>query len=344
MKKIYCDGACAGNPGPGGWGVVVVKNEKHGDLELYSSDPDTTNNQMELTAAIMACEFVALGESVEIFTDSKYVIQGITEWIHGWKKNGWKTTKKQPVKNGELWQSLDRMRNGKNITWTWVKGHNNDPYNTIADKLACLGKSGKSNLNTLSSLLQLCGGKEEKKEMVTKVKEPFVVEQLSFISNDQTDEIFVVVDARLKMFGNDTKIIKIVQLSGEISEYLITYKQLQEDFSLQQNVVKKVRQNLFHYLKDDSNSYGKLFYRAKDKCEHNIVGKIDSYAKCDICQENFGWFCPQSPDHVCHYYTDNETGLIVLRNGDTVKPAPDHDSRYETHDECLFCGSPDERR
>lgn len=344
MKKIYCDGACSGNPGPGGWGVVLVKNEKHGDIELYSSDPHTTNNQMELTAAVMACEFIKPGEEAEIFTDSQYVIKGITEWIHGWKKNGWKTSKKEPVKNGELWQGLDRIREGKKITWTWVKGHNNDPYNTIADKLACLGKSGKSNLNTLASLLQLSGVKEPKVVEVKIPKAPLVVEELSFITNNQTNEHFVVTKNDLDMFGSNAKLFQIVSLTHEMHAYLTTYKQLDENFTIAPSVPKKIRQNLFHYLKRDKNSSGELYYKAKEHCHHDIVGKVDSSAYCDICQERFGWFCSDSPDEVCHYYTDSATGLIHLRNGTTVKPADDHDSRYETHDTCLFCGAPDERK
>lgn len=136
MKKkitIYTDGACSGNPGKGGWAAVIIedKNEK----TISGSEPLTTNNRMELSAVINALKEVGSAE-LDIYTDSKYVKNGIESWIKNWKINGWMTAAKQPVKNKDLWLELDTLVNEKAIGWKWVKGHSNDHYNTIVDEAA----------------------------------------------------------------------------------------------------------------------------------------------------------------------------------------------------------------
>ena len=131
---IHTDGACSGNPGPGGWGAVL----QYGDTvrELKGGAPLTTNNQMELTAAIEALTALKRPCQIELHTDSNYVKDGLTKWIHGWKKNGWKTSDKKPVKNVELWQRLDAARAVHHVEWHWVKGHSGHPENERADALA----------------------------------------------------------------------------------------------------------------------------------------------------------------------------------------------------------------
>jgi ribonuclease HI len=131
---IHTDGACSGNPGPGGWGAVL----QYGSTvrELKGGAPITTNNQMELTAAIEALTALKRACTVELHTDSNYVKDGLTKWIHGWKKNGWRTKDKKPVKNVELWQALDAATQRHTINWHWVKGHNGDEMNERADQLA----------------------------------------------------------------------------------------------------------------------------------------------------------------------------------------------------------------
>ena len=118
MIKVYTDGSCLENPGKGGWAAIIVNDNKK--TEIKGSKENSTNNQMELTAPIMALKKIPKGSKVQIFTDSKYVKSGITEWIHNWKKNGWKTANKQPVKNKDLWNELDLMNNEFDIKWTWV--------------------------------------------------------------------------------------------------------------------------------------------------------------------------------------------------------------------------------
>lgn len=137
--QIFTDGACKGNPGIGGWGVLLIYGEHK--KELCGGATNTTNNQMELTAVIKGLEALKKGfsGSVIIHTDSQYVQKGMTEWIFNWKKNGWKTAAKKPVVNQELWQQLDALSQQFNIQWQWVKGHNGNENNEIADKLANLG-------------------------------------------------------------------------------------------------------------------------------------------------------------------------------------------------------------
>ncbi|MGH1417832.1 MAG: ribonuclease HI [Hyphomicrobiaceae bacterium] len=134
---IYTDGACSGNPGPGGWGALIMQNDKR--RELSGGEPETTNNRMELIGAISALENVPTGSKVSLHTDSKYVMQGITEWIKNWKRNNWRTAAKKPVKNAELWQQLDELNGQHDVSWHWVKGHAGHPENERADELARRG-------------------------------------------------------------------------------------------------------------------------------------------------------------------------------------------------------------
>ena len=132
--QIYTDGSCHGNPGPGGWGAILKWEGR--ERELSGGADATTNNQMELMAVIEGLKALRESCEVEVCTDSKYVMDGMKSWIHGWKKRGWKTANKQPVKNIEYWQSLDREVARHTVTWTWVKGHSGHPENERADALA----------------------------------------------------------------------------------------------------------------------------------------------------------------------------------------------------------------
>ena len=134
MIKIYTDGSCIGNPGKGGWAAIILSDGKK--TEIKGSKKNTTNNQMELLAPIQALKKIPKGSKVEIFTDSKYVKSGITEWIHNWKKNGWKTANKKEVSNKELWTELDLLNNEFEVNWNWVKAHSTDKLNNEVDLLA----------------------------------------------------------------------------------------------------------------------------------------------------------------------------------------------------------------
>jgi ribonuclease HI len=135
--EIYTDGACRGNPGPGGWGVLLRFNDK--EKELWDGEAGTTNNRMELMAAIRALEALKRPSRVKLYTDSLYVMKGITTWIHDWKRRGWRTAEKKPVKNEDLWRDLDALAAKHEIEWHWVKGHNGHPENERADALANKG-------------------------------------------------------------------------------------------------------------------------------------------------------------------------------------------------------------
>ena len=135
--RIYTDGACRGNPGPGGWGALLVAGER--EKELWGGEPLTTNNRMELTAAIRGLEALKRRCKVDVYTDSQYVRNGIREWLAQWKKRGWKTADKKPVKNQDLWERLDELVTGHEIEWHWVKGHSGHDGNERADALANRG-------------------------------------------------------------------------------------------------------------------------------------------------------------------------------------------------------------
>ncbi|MBK8741062.1 MAG: ribonuclease HI [Betaproteobacteria bacterium] len=134
---IYTDGACKGNPGPGGWGALLTRGAV--EKELFGGEALTTNNRMELTAVIEALTALKQPSHVAVYTDSQYVRQGIMTWIHNWKKNGWKTSDRKPVKNADLWQALDKLAASHKVAWHWVKGHADNPGNLRADALANRG-------------------------------------------------------------------------------------------------------------------------------------------------------------------------------------------------------------
>ena len=140
IVEIFSDGACKGNPGPGGWGAVLRFNSR--DKELWGGEAATTNNRMELMAVIRALEALKGPSTVRVFTDSQYVQKGISEWIHSWKRKGWKTADKKDVKNVDLWKELDELASRHRIEWHWVKGHAGHPENERADQLANRGIPG----------------------------------------------------------------------------------------------------------------------------------------------------------------------------------------------------------
>ena len=135
--KIFTDGACKGNPGIGGWGALIIENSL--ETEIFGGSLNTTNNQMELKATIKALEFFSEPKEIELYTDSRYVKDGITDWINKWKINGWVNASKKPVKNASLWKELDKLVSVHKVEWFWVKGHSNHRENDIADELANRG-------------------------------------------------------------------------------------------------------------------------------------------------------------------------------------------------------------
>ena len=146
LITIYTDGACKGNPGPGGWGAILICKDKR--KEINGGEGHTTNNRMELMAAIKALEIIQKSSEIHLYTDSQYVRLGITTWIHNWKKNGWRNSQKKDVKNADLWQELDQLTSIHDIHFHWVKGHSGDIENERADQLACQGAENFEHLQT----------------------------------------------------------------------------------------------------------------------------------------------------------------------------------------------------
>jgi len=142
VVQIYADGACKGNPGPGGWGAILRDGGR--EKEIFGGEPHTTNNRMELTAVIRALETLKHPSTVEVYTDSQYVQKGISEWLPDWKRRGWRTADKKPVKNVDLWQELERAAGRHRVSWHWVKGHAGHPENERADALANRGVEEQS--------------------------------------------------------------------------------------------------------------------------------------------------------------------------------------------------------
>ena len=141
--KVYTDGACKGNPGPGGWGAYIIHGSD--EIELFDGNPNTTNNQMEMQAAIEALKYLKEeNQPIDLYTDSNYLRQGITEWIFNWKKNNWRTASKKPVANKDLWIEISDLSSVMAVNWHWVKGHDGDPGNERADYLANLGADSVS--------------------------------------------------------------------------------------------------------------------------------------------------------------------------------------------------------
>ena len=140
VVEIYSDGACRGNPGPGGWGAILrLKGARSAEKELWGGEAETTNNRMELTAVIRALEALKRPSRVRLYTDSQYVQKGISGWIRQWKRNGWRTAERKPVKNVDLWQQLDELAARHEVEWHWVRGHAGHPENERADELANKG-------------------------------------------------------------------------------------------------------------------------------------------------------------------------------------------------------------
>lgn len=352
VNKFYTDGACKGNPGPGGWGVYV----EHTSEEFYGYESDTTNNRMELTGAIKALGLIAEGEQAIIFCDSQYVLKGITEWIHGWKKNGWKSTK-GAVKNKDLWQILDKLNQVRKIEWKWVKGHEDDVGNIKADALANRGAAGEN--RDIPALDKNSADK-------TKTKEQLVKDQIAEVNKGDTlvnpvsgKHYYVLENALLleaESSSNENRVALLVEIipptqkaEKELIQHIVSLSYLRKTYQ-KVEFTDELRKSLLKVLKVHRNQYDDLPVHLAKTCHHRVEfdkgededddGSSSGY--CVVCNEYFGHYCPESPDHVCHYHTHD--GKITLINGEEINAPEDHNPHYETWDMCIYCGGPEERK
>lgn len=333
VKEIYCDGACSGNPGPGGWGVWLNNSGK--EIKVYGHKPQTTNNQMELKATIVAVQFTSSVTSSNIYTNSNYVINGITKWIKGWGGNNWQNAKKEPVKNIDLWKELDLLSQNKKINWLWVKGHSGVHGNKMADALANLGSQGKSNEHSLSDLI-------EKNNLVIVMQSEFKLANKKFELNtiliDSKKEKFIVLENTALIYP-DILSYKISSVNNSKINLYISFTQAHENYHFYESEDNYF--NILNILRKKLDEQKQAYYALKNECIHLIVKFHDS-AVCKICNIDFGWYCPDSPDNTCYYYTDN--GKIELRNGEKVDLPVNHSIGNESDDWCIYCGNPNERK
>ena len=285
MKEIYCDGSCFGNPGPGGWGVWVT--DKSLTAEIYGHKAQTTNNQMELMAAITAVKFVSIGEQATIYTDSQYVIKGITEWLKGWKKNNWLTAKKEAVKNSDLWKELDAQTQGKKLNWVWVKAHNGNQGNEIVDSLAKMGTQGKSNMHILEEqLAKFVNIKNSTEEIVSNAFPCY-----SLVSHKNKKYFVLNVDV---LIYPQIDAYALVELDS-LKNIVIEKSQAHKEFKLiEGNDSYKITLSMLNKVQS---TYQENYHKYKQVCKHHITEKSES-AICNNCGVDFGWYCEKSPDNI----------------------------------------------
>lgn len=323
MKKFYCDGACKGNPGRGGWGVLLEYNSA--TYEAYGFHPGTTNNRMELIAAIESLKLVEPGEAATVSTDSQYVSKGITEWIVGWKKHNWRTSKKEDVKNADLWKQLDNLASERNITWEWVRGHNGHPGNERADALANIGSSGKNsptiNIGSTGTIIAKKTPKHAAGDIIMVKDKKMMVLQNNALMQDGSTQCYILMPVAIK--DGDVLVVPIDADTQNSDIDTTEYKEILYSVHIHKNHAQDI------------------FTQLEKSCKHNIKQKWSS-ATCDICDKYFGWYCPDSPDHACHYYSNE--GKVELLDGTLMNVPEDHDPSYETDDDCMFCHQPEERK
>lgn len=320
MKTIYAEGYCKNNPGYGGWAIYLLYNQQ--EIKIYGYGGKTTHNQMELKSAIKAAQFIDEQEEAIIYTSSEYVKKGLEEWIENWKNNEWKTSKKKPVINQDLWIELDSLNQRRKIKWVWSKAHNEHEEMLTVSALSELGAKGQSNEYLLQEYMDFVLNKKPIKNYVQEFKLLdrvlfnkdfyFIIEE---INNDKGIQGYLLSNMKERVFVSDK------------TQLTYTTQDETEKF----NVIANYKDKLSH-----------IYYDTKHKCHHKIQDSSYGGAECQYCREDFGWFCEESPDHICHYYSNDRK--ITLIDGTEVSVPEDHNDKYETDDCCIFCGNPEERK
>lgn len=319
MRTFYTDGSCATDETPiGGWAFIEINGtqviaKKSGSECSWS----LSANQMELRAAIEAAKTIGVNESATIYSDSQYVVKGITQWIESWQKNNWHTKKNEIVLNQELWKELLLTVENKQINWIWVRSHCKNVFNELVDQMAKNAYLRNEQLHTN--------------------------DEMKYLS---TGDLFHLGDESKKFVAIFNQ-IKVDEKNGVLAMLLANYPSYEMHFISNEeqtfivNASKKEKILINDILQLMKERIELDVDKFSANCTHSIKKKHDS-AICEICDQSFGWWCPDSPDNCCHYFSEN--GFIALENGQKVPIPPDHDEKYETDDCCIFCHDPEERK
>lgn len=326
MRRFYTDGSFKANgKDAGGWAFLETFN---GNIlqEKFAPDfsLDNSSNKMELIATIEALKVIYPGESAQILCDSQYVVKGGSEYISDWIKNDWMTQKNTPILYKELWMEYLELIKDKTITLIWVRSHSHDEFNHRVDELArkCYVKP------------------EEIKETMKEKKQINMKPSIgSVIYFDDSSKKYAVIlnDVRV---GNTLGFLARL-LANSYGHELDFFSYNSDKFTVIQKKTEKEQRLTLQTIEQFKNNVEHEFFQLKDTCKHHIINNGDD-AICKICEDSFGWWCPESKDHCCHYFSEN--GIIRLNDGTYVKVPKDHDEQYETYDDCIFCHAPEERK
>jgi len=324
MRLFYTDGSKQQHQHVGGWALLEVLDGKI-ILEKWDADYSigVTSNQMELKAAVEALKLINIGESVTIYSDSQYVVKGITEWITGWKKNNWLTHKGTPVLHKELWLQMLDLIIDKNIDWVWVRSHDRDQYNNRADSIAKLAY-----LNP-----------EELKQETLTIDENAIKPEIGSIVYFEDPSKRYIVMLNDFYIGKDSGFLAklLANNLGNETEFF----QYGVNLTIIKDKSDKESRMVFKTIEQFKNKVSKGYDKLKKSCKHNIQNNNDA-AWCSICNKDFGWHCVKSKDKCCHYFSEN--GKVKLVNGELIDVPKNHDKYSENYDECIFCHEPEERK
>jgi ribonuclease HI len=323
MRVFYSDGSYKQSMDGGGWAYLEVV-DKEIISEKWGADYsfDLTSNQMEMKAVIETLKVINQGESATILSDCQYVVKGISEWINGWIKNNWITSKDEAVLNKDLWLEILELTKNKNINWVWVRSHDKNQYNNRVDELAKL---------TYIDPEELMPKRLEEEGII----KPDVGNIIYF---DDPSKRYIVMLNDITLDNNAGFLARMLANNlGTENEFFHYSKTIN---IIEQKTDKESRM-VFKAVEQFKEKVSQSFSDMKNSCKHNIKKSGDS-ACCSLCDRYFGWYCPDSKDKCCHYFSEN--GKVELITGEIVNVPKSHDQYHEDYDWCIFCGDPEERK
>lgn len=323
MRVFYTDGSYGKDRmDAGGWAYLEVV-DKEIVLEKWEADfsIELTSNKMEMKAAIEALKIIQPGESAEIYSDCQYVVKGISEWIFGWIKNNWITSKSEPVVNKELWLELLQLTQNKNINWFWVRSHDKNKYNNRVDELALcayiepeyLTSPIEDNKFSKPDVGAIVYFDDPSKRYIVMLNDVVLDNKSGFLAKLLANNL----GTEIEYFSYDNNINIIEEKSDK--EFKIVFKAVEQ--------LKDKVSDAFNYV--------------KKSCKHNIKKSGES-ASCSLCGKYFGWYCTESKDKCCHYFSND--GKVELITGELVEVPKHHEQYNEDYDWCIYCGDPEERK